>query len=454
MAQLALEYEYKEVNMRRQLLTVCVITLLTLSQISKADVNSPDSNNLKTLEDYLNFASSNNAELKASFEEWKAALQQIPQAKSLDDPTLTYETGRGGDPRVDPSMQKIGITQVFPWLGKIEARTDAASANAKAARQRLEAAKLKLYWQVKKEFYEFLYLKEAIDIAGQNLELIKHFEQVALTKYTTATGTHPDIIRAQIELANLDEILVSLKELKKPQIARLNAILNRPAEAGLDWPNKPAFFKLRLDSAQLTKLLKEKNPQLAELGWTIESARNEVKLAKKNFYPDIGVGVAPQRDVTGDNSITWMFSMNVPLWRNKYKASVEEAQANVRKITHQKTNTENSLIAELANVLYEIEESQRQMNLHGNIMLPKAEQLVNASEMGYKAGTIDFLTLIDSQRVLLEHSLAYQRAITDNQQKLAELEMLVGMQLAEPLKNADDFNHSVKDKNSPTGSTK
>ena len=51
------------------------IALLALSQISIADVNLPDSNNLQTtdpnnltnLEDYLTFASLNNAELKAGF---------------------------------------------------------------------------------------------------------------------------------------------------------------------------------------------------------------------------------------------------------------------------------------------------------------------------------------------------------------------------------------------------
>jgi cobalt-zinc-cadmium efflux system outer membrane protein len=419
--------------MRRQLLTAGIISLLTLGQISTADVNLPDSNNLRTLEDYLNFASLNNAELKASFEEWKAALEQIPQAKTLPDPEMKYGNYvRQSDMQMG---QMASVMQMFPWLGKIEAQTDAASANAKAARQRFEAAKLKLYWQIKKEFYEFLYLAEAIKIAEQNLELIKHFEQVALTKYTTAMGTHPDIIRAQIELAKLDEILVSLRELKKPQVARLNAILNRPAEAGLDWPHKPTVFKLRMDFAQLTKLLKEKNPQLAELGWMIESARSEVKLAQKKFYPDIGVGAEwTQFDKSGGNSgrdaVALMFQMNLPLWRDSYKAAEQQAKANVRKVTQQKIETENSLTAQVADVLYEIEESQRKMNLHGNIMVPKAGQLVNASETAYKAGTIDFLSLIDSQRMLLEHNLDYQRAITDNQQKLAELEMLVGMELA------------------------
>jgi len=417
-----------------------IIALLALSQISIADVNLPDSNNLQTtdpnnltnLEDYLTFASLNNAELKAKFEEWKAALEQIPQAKALPDPELKYgKYLRESDMQMG---QMAGLMQTFPWLGKIEAQTDAASAMAKAARQRFEAAKLKLYWQVKKEFYEFLYLKEAIDIALQNLELIKHFEQVALTKYTTAAGTHPDIIRAQIELAKLDEILVRISELKKPQVARIKAILNRPAEADMDWPQKPPVSKLGIDYAQLINLLKEKNPELAELGWMIESAKSEVKLAQKKFYPDIGVGVEwSQFDKSGGNtgrdSVALMFQMNIPLWQDSYKAAERQAKANVRKATQQKINTENSLAAEVAAVLYDTEESQRQIDLYGDILIPKADQLVNASETAYKAGTIDFLSLIDSQRMLLEYNLNYQRVITDNQQKLAELEMLTGTKL-------------------------
>lgn len=410
--------------MKYQLLAVFLI-LAALCQISTADVNSPDSGNLKTLQDYLNLASDNNAELKARFEEWRSAIEQVPQAKSLDDPMFTYEAETG----TNSKMQKFEFKQVFPWLGKIEARTDAASANAKAARQRFEMAKLKLYWQVKKEFYEFLYLAEAINIAEENLELIKHFEQVALAKYTAAIGAHPDIIRAQIELAKLDEVLTSLREFKKPQVARLNAILNRPADTTLDWPGRPEITKLGIDNAQLVNLLKEKNPQLAEMRWMIEAARSEVKLAQKRFYPDIGVGFAPRTDNMGDNSVVWMFSINIPLWRDSYKAGEEQARANMRKITQQKIDTENNLVSELAGVLYEIEESDRKINLYNDILIPKAQELINASEAAYKAGTLDFLSLIDSQRMLLEYNLNYQRVVTDNQQKIAELQMLAGINL-------------------------
>jgi len=408
-----------------------IVILTVLINICTADVNVPDYNTPKTLGDYLTYASLNNAELKSKFEQWKASLEQIPQAKALPDPQFTYgKFIRQSDMQMN---QFIGIMQVFPWIGKIEAQTDAAAATAKSVRQIFEAARLKLNWQVKKEFYEFLYLKEAIDIAEQNLELIKNFEQVARTKYATAAAAHPDIIRAQIELATLDEIVISLSELKKPQIAKLNAILNRPADANLDWPQKPAYAKFEIGYPQLIDLLKAKNPEIAGLQWQIESAKNEIKLAKKRYYPDIGVGVEwTAFDRSGGNSgrdaVALMFQMNIPLWRDSYKAGELQARMNERMLAHRKTDVQNNLAAQVASSLYDIEESQRKINLYGDIV-PKTEQLVNASQSAYRAGTIDFLSLIDSERMLLQYTLNYQRSLTDYQQKIAEMEMLVGTDL-------------------------
>ncbi|MEJ2703464.1 MAG: hypothetical protein P8Z79_13575, partial [Sedimentisphaerales bacterium] len=43
-----------------------------------------------TLSDYLRVAALNNAGLKAAFEQWKMAVEQVPQAESLPDPRFTY----------------------------------------------------------------------------------------------------------------------------------------------------------------------------------------------------------------------------------------------------------------------------------------------------------------------------------------------------------------------------
>jgi outer membrane protein TolC len=215
-------------------------------------------------------------------------------------------------------------------------------------------------------------------------------------------------------------------------------VLNRPSDAQLAWPKKEQTRQVQLNRQYIIELLKEANPELAELGWEIEAARAKVELAKKKFYPDIGVGVdwiqtdnaaSPGVRDSGKDPVVLMFSMNIPLWQDSYKAAQRQAKANVRKTQHQKIDTENKTIAQAIQVLYDVEDSQRKMHLYGDILVSKAQELVQASESAYRAGTIDFFSLIDAQRMLLKYTLDHERAVTNNQQKLAELEMLIGREL-------------------------
>ena len=62
--------------------------------------------------------------------------------------------------------------------------------------------------------------------------------------------------------------------------------------------------------------------------------------------------------------------------------------------------------------------------------MPRAEELIGASEAAYMAGTIDFLSLIDAQQTLLQYRLECERSSANQQQRLAEVEMLVGTDLS------------------------
>lgn len=392
-----------------------------------------------TLSDYLRVAALNNAGLKAAFEQWKVAVEQVPQAKSLPDPKFTYGYFiEEVETRVGPQRNRLEIMQTFPWFGEIEARTDAAAAVAKAVRERYEAAKLKLFFEVKDAFYEYVYLASALAIARENLELIEHFEEVARTKYMAAAVGHPDVIRAQMELAKLEDHLKTLEELRVPIVARLNAVLNRRSFDMLPWPGKEELQAAQINRQRVVELLRARNPELRAMDFELEAARSKVELAKKKFWPDVGVGVGwidtgsamnPGVRDSGKDPIILMFTMNVPIWRKGYKAAELQARANVRKTAQQKKETENEMVAQAERALYDFEDSHRKMRLYRDILVPKAEELLGASETAYKAGTLDFLSLINAQQKLLEFQLRYERAVADNQQRRAELEMLVGMGL-------------------------
>jgi len=405
--------------------TAVAVGLVRGAEPPAADVNAP-----QTLSEYLQYAALHNAGLKAAFEEWKAALEQVPQAKALPDPTFTY------DYFIEQieTRQRVGLMQVFPWFGKIEARTDAAAAAAKAAQKRYETRKLQLFFDTKEAFYEYRYLASAIEVAKETLNLTKHFEEVARAKYLTATATHPDIIRAQIQVVEMEYRLTALERAREPNVAKLNAVLNRPAESPLPWPRQEQAAPVAIDRQALVSSLKERNPELQAMGFDVEQLQRQVDVARKNFYPDIGLGVEWMEmnmgPMSGDDDVMLGVQLNVPIWRRSYKAGELQARAAARRAQYEKRNAENDLTARLARALYEYEDSGRRVDLYGKTLVPKAVELIGACEAAYMAGTIDFLSLIDAQRTLLDYRLEYERALATRQQKLAELEMLVGTDLS------------------------
>ncbi|MBA7700832.1 hypothetical protein ES703_109557 [subsurface metagenome] len=195
---------------------------------------------------------------------------------------------------------------------------------------------------------------------------------------------------------------------------------------------------MQVERQEVIALLRQLNPELAAIDFEVIAAKSRVELAKKKFYPDIGVGVdwietggavSPGVGDSGRDPVVLMFSMNLPIWRGSYKAAERQARSDVRKTKHKRVEVENTIVARAEQVLYDFEDSHRKIKLYGDSLVPKAEELLQASETAYQSGTIDFLSLIDAQRTLLKFQLQYERAVTDNKQKLAELEMLVGTEL-------------------------
>ncbi|MBN1816271.1 MAG: TolC family protein [Sedimentisphaerales bacterium] len=422
--------------MKLQTQCLAVFAVATLFLYRPVQASYP--NELATLQDYLRYAAMHNAGLQSKFEEFKSAVEAVPQMQALPDPQFTFGYFiEEVETRVGPQEQRFGIMQMFPWFGKIEARTDAASAAAKAARQRYEAEKLKLFNDVKNGFWEYAYLGRAVELGRQNLELMKHFEEVARARYIAGATPHPDVIRAQIELAILQDKLQTLNEMQQPLVANLNRVLNRQPSLPLLWPKPAVYQKAEIRRDELVAQLRTANPQLKALDHALDAARSKVILAEKRSYPDIGIGVdwirtgeaaMPIHD-SGKDPIIAMFTVNIPLWGDSYSAGRRQAQADVRQVRAQRVQLENDITARAVRLLFELEDADRKVNLYHGILIPKAKQMLEVAENAYRADKVDFLTLIDAQRTLLNFELAYERAVTDHLQRLAELGMLAGRSL-------------------------
>ncbi len=391
------------------------------------------------LSDYLAYAALNNPGLEAAFNRFKAALERVPQVKSLPDPRFNYKYFiEEVETRVGPQRQSFGISQLFPWFGKLELRGDVAGQAANAARQRYEATKLKLFFEVKDAYYEYYYLAKSIAITKENVSLVKHLESVAQSRYKAAAGSHPDVIRAQVETGKLEDRYRTLLDLQQPIVARLNSALNRPIEADIPSPTKIQFDQVDVSDQELLAKLVTENPELKALDFKIMQNKKSIELAKKDYYPDFTFGLnlidtddSPMSSPSdnGKDPVIASVSINIPLWREKYDAGVREARSRYFAARGQRTEKSNSLSSQLKMTLYSFRDAERKIDLYRDALLPKAKESLKVTESGFRASKGSFTDLIDAQRILLEFALSYERALTDRSQSLAKLEMLVGQEI-------------------------
>jgi len=415
------------------------IDLFQDSDFAPSEPELPDLTESSGLSDYLAYAALNNPGLEAAFNRWKAALERVPQVKALPDPRFEYKYFiQEIETRVGPQQHSFGITQLFPWFGKLDIRGDVAMQGANAAGEHYKALKLKLFFEVKDAYYEYYYLTKSIAITKENVSLIKHLESVARSRYKAAAASHPDVIRAQVELGKLEDRYRTLLDLREPIVARLNAALNRPVELDIPWPGEIELEDVHVADKELLAELMNENPELKALDFEITRNRRSIELAKKDYYPDFTLGLnfidtdelsaGPPSD-NGKDPVIAMISINLPIWRAKYDAGVREATALHLAARRDRMEKANSLSWQLKMALYRVRDAERKIDLYRDTLLPKAKESLKVTESGFRSASGSFTDLVDAQRILLEFSLAYERALADHAQSLAKLEMLVGREI-------------------------
>ncbi len=392
-----------------------------------------------TLNDYLLYAALNSEALRAAYEEVKAALLRIPQVKTLPDPMISYAYFlREVETRVGPQEQRLGLSQMFPWFGTLRLQGEIAAKQAEAAAAVYQQKKLDLFYKVKTVYYDYFYLHQAIRITRQNMELLTDIEEVAREAYKTGQPLAP-LLQLQVELGKLDDRLRTLEAMREPVSAKLSASLSRPSYEVLPWPAAIPDETVSARVDQLTAEMPRYNPSLHRLDLTAQQHATAAELAGKSRWPNFTLGITYTQtadalmDNTPDNGkdpVMASISMNLPIWRGKYNAAEQEAWSRESAARATYRDAYHELSAELAFAVFQLEDADRKIKLYRDTLIPKGEQALNVARQAFEAGKVDFLSMIDAQRMLLEFQLAYEQARTEHAKRVAQIEKLTGHPLA------------------------
>ncbi|MGD9346698.1 MAG: TolC family protein [Candidatus Aminicenantes bacterium] len=391
------------------------------------------------LDDLIKEALENNPQVRAAYDEWQASLEQISQAKGFPDPMLSFaHFGQSIETRLGPQRNKISLSQKIPFFGKLSLKEKIAQENSSIFEVQHAKVVADLILQVKEAFFSLYWFEKAIELRQEEKEVLDRLARIAQKKYETGLTSQQDVLKAHLEISRLSEKILTLEQGKKAIEANLNALLNRPAASPFDRVGHVGEMHLTLSLSELYELAMGGRPELKQAQHFIQKTEKSVELAKKNNWPDFTLrfeyfdigGGSTSLPEDGRNAWLGAIGINIPLWRGKYDAA--EAEAAIRLTANQKRleGVKNDTAARINEYYHEIETYEDQLALYKHSLIPQAEQALKASEIGYLSGKVDFLNLLESERMILQIRTGYFKTLSDSRKTLALLERMVGQGLA------------------------
>ena len=405
--------------------------LLLVEPAFAQDALPPD-----TINTIIEEARSNNPEIQAMRQNVKAKEARARAEGILDDPSLRVEmmdlSKENPFPTPGNAMQtRYEISQMLPYPGKLSLQKRMALLEVLMETAELKAKEIEIITMLKEAYYEYLFIDESIKVAKEIKGLISNMARIAEIKYATGEVAQQDVIKAQVELTMLINEIIVLEAEKEIVQAEIKGLLSRAQDTPLLEPEGMPEKKVDIKIGELIDKALEVSPDLQMMRYEIEVKGLEVELAKKNYYPDFMVGIAPiQREGRFD---AWdaMFQVNVPIWRTKYDNQVGAAVNTVESLKSKLRGEENIKAAEVKEGAIKVETADKIRMLYETSLIPQVELSFDSALKNYQTGKVDFLTLIDTERILKKTRIEHLDTVITYYKKVASLERVVGEELAE-----------------------
>ena len=388
-----------------------------------------------TLDAALDEALAKNPTLIALRKQFEAARQRPAQQRFLMPPTFEAQLWQWPISTLNPAatnMYMFTAGQDIPGRGKRRLRVALAEKEAELTENEIAVRARDVIEQVKRTYAELFVMRKEIEVHHENADLLRQFADISEAKYITGRISQQDVLKAVVELSLVHDHLVGLDERALRAQAQLNSLLDRPPDAPVGPLIEPRERVVLPASAELQRLALELQPELRGAVLDRERADAALAVARQDYAPDFFVGggfmlMPRDRDSwTASVGITWP---GAPWARGRLDARLAEALVETDVAAARQRAVENAIRFAVQDAYVRVRSAAERAALLRTSIVPQSEQTLETSRIAYQTDRVDFLALIDNQRVLLDAQLAYFRAVSDLEQAIADLERAVGTEL-------------------------
>ena len=378
-----------------------------------------------------------NPTLIALRKQYEAVRQRPAQERFLMPPTLEAQIWQWPVTTVNPlntNMYMFTIQQELPGRGKRDLRAAVAEKDVELASAEIAVRARDVLKDVTRAYAGLVVARRAIDIHLESVELLRQLADASTIKYAAGRSPQQDVLKAVTEMSKLHEDLVMHEETAATAAALLNSLLDRDPDAPIGALDQPRETVSLPASSELQRLAIERHPALhaAQLG--AERAKASLGVIDRDYKPDFFVGggyMLMPREAgawTASVGMTWP---NAPWSRGALDAKKAEATAQMDAAGAKVHEVERQIRLSVHEAYVRAVAAGQRASLLRTTVVPQSEHTLEVARVGYQTDRVDFLSLVDNQRALLDAQLNYFRALSDRELALADLSRAVGTDILE-----------------------
>lgn len=358
-------------------------------------------------------------DLAAMAERVFQAEQQARIAGSSLLPSLNLSGGTGarvtdGDDssrRSESTSATLNASYELDVWGNLAASREEAEASFRATAFDYDTVRLTLASSVATSWFQLLAQEEQLRVARENLGIAERTEQIVDARYRNGAASRAELLRQQTEVLNQRASLVPL-QLQYRQTRSALAVLVGASPLGFNTDTTgKTLLAIMLPSADVgvPSDLLTRRPDLAREEARLQAADANVEQARTAFLPSVSLGLsagASNADLlTLANPVEtagWTLSLAQTLFdggRLDAQQAISESQR--LELVENYRSAILTALQETDDALDRVQTSQHREELQQTVN-ERAARTLELTELRYREGSDELLTLLDAQRTLFQ----------------------------------------------------
>lgn len=398
-----------------------------------------------TLDNCIKIALGNNPEILNAFQDILVNDSKIKQIWSNFFPVLSWQTSWSHIKQLQLSdafnfnleyeyyiLGQISLQQMLYDFGITQNQATIQRLGYEASKKTFAGVVNDVIYRTKNAYYELLYAYEAEKVAQMNVDNYQAFYNQAKALYTIGFNPKIDVTIAQVNLSKANMNLISAKNLINTSTAKLNNIMGVPYIEKYNVKGDLKYTPLNMTFEQTVQKALDSRPELKKAQIEVEKARQNVKLVKKSYFPELEFDGQYQeggKHWTSNNGWNIGLYLNFPVINGaQIYNQIKEAKYLYDKELAKAKNTQNNIYLEIQTSYLKLHEKENQLPV-AQMQVKQALENYELSKGRYKVGEASPIEMREAQNTLAESKLQYFKSLYEYNIAKSELEKAIGQNL-------------------------